>query len=86
MRGLPHALFFPERDWSGAWPRLNARRLAVPKEARFGPPPPEEARFGPQLTIKNDKILTEMGLYGSVWVHIEGIRSHRVYKGFYIGV
>ena len=40
--------FFSERDWSGAWLRLDARRLAVPKEARFGPPiPAEEARFGP---------------------------------------
>ena len=38
-RRLPHALFFPGRDWSEAWLRLNARRLAVPKEARFGPPP-----------------------------------------------
>ncbi len=37
--GLPHALFFPGRDWSGVWLRLDARRLAVPKEARFGPPP-----------------------------------------------
>ena len=26
-----------------------------------------------------------MGLYGSVWVHIEGIRSHRGYKGSDIG-
>ena len=30
----------------------------------------------PRLTGKIDKILIEMGLYGSVWVDIEGIRSH----------
>ena len=30
------------------------------------------------------KILVEMGLYGSPWVHIERIRSHRPYKGFKI--
>ncbi len=53
VRGLPHALFFPGRDWSGAWARLNARRLAVPKDPRFGPPPPEEARFGPSTDRKN---------------------------------
>ena len=27
------------------------------------------------------KILVEMGLYGSPWVHIERIRSHGCYKG-----
>ena len=37
--GLPHALFFPGRDWSGVWLRLDVRRLAVPKDPRFGPPP-----------------------------------------------
>ena len=35
----------------------------------------------PHLVGKIDKILTEMGLYGSVWVDIEGIRSHGGYKG-----
>ena len=30
---------------------------------------------------KIDKILIEMGLYGSIWVDIEGIRSHVGYKG-----
>ena len=35
----------------------------------------------PHLVGKIDKILTEMGLYGSVWVDIEGIRSHVGYKG-----
>ena len=37
--GLPHALFYPGRDWSGVWLRLGGRRLAVPKGPRFGPPP-----------------------------------------------
>ena len=35
----------------------------------------------PRLTGKIDKILTEMGLYGSIWVDIEGIQSHVGYKG-----
>ena len=35
----------------------------------------------PHLVGKIDKILTEMGLYGSIWVDIEGIRSHVGYKG-----
>ena len=35
----------------------------------------------PRLTGKIDKILTELGLYGSIWVDIEGIRSHVGYKG-----
>ena len=35
----------------------------------------------PHLVGKIDKILTEMGLYGSIWVHIEGIQSHVGYKG-----
>ena len=75
VRGLPHALFFPGRDWSGVWLRLDVRRLAGPKEARFGPP----------LGWKVGKILTEMGLCGSVWVDIEGIRSHMGYKGSGMG-
>ena len=29
--GLLTHSFFPERDWSGVWLRLNARRLAVPR-------------------------------------------------------
>ena len=38
--GIASRIIFPERDWSGAWLRLDGRRrLAVPKEARFGPPP-----------------------------------------------
>ena len=37
--GLPRALFFPGRDWSWVWLRLDARRLAVPKDSRYGPPP-----------------------------------------------
>ena len=39
----------------------------------------------PHLAGKIDKILSEMGLYGSVWVDIEGIRSHMGYKGSDIG-
>ena len=39
----------------------------------------------PHLVGKIAKILTEMGLYGSVWVDIEGIRSHMGYKGSDIG-
>ena len=35
----------------------------------------------PHLTRKIDKNLIEIGLYGSIWVHIEGIRSHVGYKG-----
>ena len=35
----------------------------------------------PHLVGKVGKILTEMGLGGSVWVDIEGIRSHMGYKG-----
>ncbi len=35
----------------------------------------------PHLVGKIDKILSEMGLYGSIWVDIEGIRSHVGYKG-----
>ena len=34
-----------------------------------------------RLVGKIDKILVEMGLGGSVWVDIEGIRSHMGYKG-----
>ena len=37
--GLLTHSFFPERDWSGVWLRLNARRLAVPKDPKCGPPP-----------------------------------------------
>ena len=35
----------------------------------------------PHLVGKVDKILTEIGLYGSIWVDFEGIRSHMGYKG-----
>ena len=35
----------------------------------------------PHLVGKIGKILTEMGLCGSVWVDIEGIRRHMGYKG-----
>ena len=35
----------------------------------------------PHLIRKIDKILIEIGLYGSIWVDIEGIRSHGGYKG-----
>ena len=35
----------------------------------------------PHLVGKVGKILTEMGLGGSIWVDIEGIRSHMGYKG-----
>ena len=35
----------------------------------------------PQLARKVDKILTEMGLYGTIRVDTEGIRSHVGYKG-----
>ena len=38
----------------------------------------------PHLVGKVGKILTEMGLGGSVWVDIEGIRSHMGHKGFEI--
>ena len=38
----------------------------------------------PHLTRKIDKNLIEIGPYGSPWVHIERIRSHRQYKGFEI--
>ena len=34
-----------------------------------------------RLVGKIDKILVEMGLGGSIWVDIEGIRSHMGYKG-----
>ena len=34
-----------------------------------------------RLVGKIDKILVEMGLGGSVWVDIEGIRIHMGYKG-----
>ena len=37
--------------------------------------------FGNLGARKNGKILVEMGLYGSPWVHIERIRSHGCYKG-----
>ena len=37
--------------------------------------------FGKLRSRKNDKILSDMGLYGSIWVDIEGIRSHVGYKG-----
>ena len=37
--------------------------------------------MGSQRGRKIDKILIEMGLYGSIWVDIEGIRSHVGYKG-----
>ena len=39
VKTLIAVLFFPGRDWSGVWLRLDARRLAVPKDPRFGPPP-----------------------------------------------
>ena len=35
----------------------------------------------PHLVGNVGKILTEMGLYGSVWVDTEGVRSHMGYKG-----
>ena len=35
----------------------------------------------PHLIRKIDKNIIEMGLYGSIWVDIEGIRSHGCYKG-----
>ncbi len=38
--GLLTHSFFPERDWSGVWLRLNARRLAVPRC------PPKSRLFG----------------------------------------
>ena len=37
--------------------------------------------MGSRRARKYDKILIEMGLYGSIWVDIEGIRSHVGYKG-----
>ena len=37
--------------------------------------------MGSRRAKKYDKILIEMGLYGSIWVDIEGIRSHVGYKG-----
>ena len=37
--------------------------------------------MGSQSGRKIDKILIEMGPYGSIWVHIEGIRSHGCSKG-----
>ena len=37
--------------------------------------------FGKLRSRKIDKILSDMGLYGSIWVDIEGIRSHVGYKG-----
>ena len=37
--------------------------------------------MGSQRVRKIDKILIEMGLYGSIWVDTEGIRSHVGYKG-----
>ena len=37
--------------------------------------------FGKLRSRKIDKILSDMGLYGSIWVDIEGIRSHTGYKG-----
>ena len=39
----------------------------------------------PHLVGKVGKILTEMGLGGSIWVDIEGIRSHMGYKGSGMG-
>ena len=58
--------------------------LAVPKEARSGPPPLTRQDLIPRLVGKFDKKLIEMGLGGSVWVDIEGIRSHMGHKGFEI--
>ena len=37
--------------------------------------------MGSQRVNKIDKILVEMGQYGSIWVDTEGIRSHVGYKG-----
>ena len=37
--------------------------------------------FGNLRWRQIDKILSDMGLYGSIWVDIEGIRSHGCYKG-----
>ena len=37
--------------------------------------------MGSRRARQIDKILIEMGPYGSIWVHIEGIRSHVGYKG-----
>ena len=37
--------------------------------------------MGSQRVKKIDKILVEMGQYGSIWVDTEGIRSHVGYKG-----
>ena len=37
--------------------------------------------MGSRRARKIDQILIEMDLYGSIWVHIEGIRSHVGYKG-----
>ena len=38
----------------------------------------------PHSTRKTHKNIIEIGPYGSPWVHIERIRSHRPYKGFKI--
>ena len=37
--------------------------------------------MGSQRVKQIDKILVEMGQYGSIWVDTEGIRSHVGYKG-----
>ncbi len=44
-------LFFAGRDMSGVWLRLDGRRLAVPKDPRFGPPP--WSFFGPKGNADN---------------------------------
>ena len=65
-------LFFPGRVGRGYGPDWT---LAVVS------PTPRRQDLVSRLVGKIDKILVEMGLGGSVWVDIEGIRSHMGYKG-----
>ena len=76
MRGLPHALFFPGRVGRGYGPDWT---LVVVS------PTLRRQDLVSRLVGKIDKILVEMGLGGSIWVDIEGIRSHMGYKGSDIG-
>ena len=41
--------------------------------------------FGNLSSRNIDRILVKMGLYGSIWVDIEGIRSHMGYEGSGMG-
>ena len=58
---LPHT-FFSGRDWSGGWLRLGGRRLAVPKDPRFGPPAFE---IGPNLhdILRTEKVVPHPSIF-----------------------